>query len=89
MTIVNRVLKRAPHKDHLLPERDMIVWPDNMDKTVWYYADVQEATNSHEYTMSGEYENWERELPVRDWVAFEKMWSNAHSASNPGEVIGD
>ncbi len=89
MTIVNRVLKRAPHKDHLLPERDMIVWPDNMDKTVWYYADVQEATNSHEYTMNGEYENWERELPVRDWVAFEKMWSNSHSASNPGEVIGD
>ena len=89
MTIVNRVLKRAPHKDHLLPERDMIVWPDNMDKTVWYYADVQEATNSHEYTMNGEYENWERELPVRDWEAFEKMWSNAHSASNPGEVIGD
>jgi S-layer homology domain. len=89
MTIVNRVLKRAPHKDHLLPERDMITWPDNMDKTVWYYADVQEATNSHEYTMNGEYENWERELPVRDWEAFEKMWSNAHSASNPGEVIGD
>ena len=89
MTIVNRVLKRAPHKDHLLPEWEMIVWPDNMDKTVWYYADVQEATNSHEYTMSGAYENWERELPVRDWAAFEKMWSNAHSAANPGEVVGN
>ena len=89
MTIVNRVLKRAPHKDHLLD--DMIKWPDNMDKSVWYYADVQEATNSHTYTMSGMtdgvYEIWQKLLPVRDWEAFEKMWSTAHSAANPGEVV--
>ena len=89
MTIVNRVLKRAPHKDHLLD--DMIKWPDNMDKSVWYYADVQEATNSHTYTMSGMtdgvYEIWQKLRPVRDWEAFEKMWSTAHSAANPGEVV--
>ena len=66
----------------------MIQWPDNANRTIWYYADVQEATNSHEYTMSGEYENWEKLLPVRDWEAFEKMWSTAHSATNPGEVVG-
>ena len=75
IAIVNRMLERAPHKDHLLS--DMVVWTDNMDKTAWYYADVQEATNSHEYTMNGNYENWEKILPVRDWAALEKTWSNS------------
>ena len=89
MTIMNRVLKRAPHKDHLLSERYMITFTDNMDTTKWYYADVQEATNSHTYRMSGGYEEWEEILPIRDWAAFETMWSNANSAKNPGEVIGD
>ena len=90
MTIINRVLDRHPDKDHLL--ESMIVWPDNMDTTVWYYADVQEATNSHDYKMHSEkddlYEIWQTLLPVRDWAAFEKAWSNSHAASNPGEVIG-
>ena len=91
MTIFNRVLKRAPHKDHLLA--NMIQWPDNMNKAVWYYADVQEATNSHTYTMSdtttSAHEIWQKLLPVRDWAAFEKAWSTAHSASNPGEVVNN
>ena len=91
MTIFNRVLKRAPHKDHLVA--NMIQWPDNMNKAVWYYADVQEATNSHTYTMSdtttSAHEIWQKLLPVRDWEAFEKAWSTAHSASNPGEVVNN
>lgn len=44
--IVNRVFKRTPHKDHLLPANEMNMWPDNAPDA-WYYADVQEATNSH------------------------------------------
>ena len=43
MTIVNNTLRRTPHKDHLLPEDDMITWPDN-PKSAWYYAAVQEAS---------------------------------------------
>jgi len=91
MTIVNRVLKRAPHADHLLD--DMIEWPDNMDKNMWYYEAVQEATNSHEFYMAdhknedGEYENWTNLLPVRDWVALEQEWSKHNSSKNPGEVV--
>lgn len=90
MTIVNRVLDRAPVAEHLLD--GMITWPDNMDTTKWYYAAVQEATNSHSYTIrydeNGEkYEIWTELLPVRDWAALEQMWSNANSSSNPGEVI--
>ena len=91
MTIVNRVLERAPHKDHLLD--DMIEWPDNMDEDIWYYADVQEATNSHEFYKTKEkdedkaHEIWTELLPVRDWVALEQAWSAANSSKNPGEVV--
>ena len=87
VTIVNRVLERYPHKEHLL--EDMIVWPDNMDEDMWYYATVQEATNSHEYykVKDGEHEVWTELLPVRDWVALEQMWSEFDSAYNPGEVV--
>lgn len=89
MTIVNNTLRRTPHKDRLLPERDMITWPDNMDRDKWYYAAVQEATNSHEYTRGSisDYETWTKELPVRDWAAFERAWSDANAAANPGEVV--
>lgn len=48
-TIVNRTLGRKPEKDHLLPESDMINWPDNINRNIWYYAQMQEATNSHDY----------------------------------------
>lgn len=90
MTIVNRVLERYPHKDHLL--EDMIRWPDNMDETMWYYADVQEATNSHNYNMHRDekplpHEHWTALLPVRDWAALEREWSEYNSSRNPGEVV--
>ena len=85
MTIINRLLERHPHKNYLLA--NMITWPDNANPNAWYYADVQEATNSHEYTMGSEHEIWEKLLPVRDWAAFERAWSTAHSASNPGDVV--
>ena len=91
MTLVNRALDRHPDADHFL--KDMITWPDNSDTTAWYYEDVQEATNSHEYTMKTntdktKYEVWTKMLEMRDWKAFEAAWSNANSASNPGEVMG-
>ena len=89
MQIVNNTLRRTPHKDHLLPESVMITWPDNMNKNVWYYAAVQEATNSHDYERASitDIEQWTEELPVRDWAKFEREWSDANSAANPGEVV--
>ena len=93
MTIVNNTLRRTPCNEGVEPvEEDMITWPDNMNKDKWYYAAVQEATNSHEYTyfMQAELrekELWQEILPVRDWAAFERAWSDAHSAANPGEVV--
>lgn len=89
-TIVNRTLGRKPDKDHLLPESVMINWPDNLDRNVWYYAQMQEATNSHDYRWTSVYsevcEQWTAKLIERDWAALERTWSHAHSAPG-GEVM--
>ena len=69
-TIINRTLGRAPDADHLLPESEMNTWPDNRPG-VWYYAQLQEATNSHEYKWSGDIEIWTAKLPERDWDALQ------------------
>lgn len=87
--IVNRALGRKPQEDHLLSQRQMLTWPDN-NPGDWYYADMQEATNSHDYawtTLKGEkIENWTKKLEQRDWAALEHAWSTAHSAPG-GEVV--
>ena len=68
--IVNRVLNRVPHEDYLLDEDEMITWPDN-SYGAWYYADMQEATNSHDYdwiSVSGEVvEEWTDKLAEPNW----------------------
>ena len=61
ISVVNNVLGRRPHVDGMLG--DMTIWPDNMDQSAWYYADIQEATNSHTYSMDlqlpdGLFERW-------------------------------
>ena len=89
MTLVNSMLGRMPHKDHML--ENMVKWPDNPE-AAWYYEAVQEATNGHDYDWYEEedqlfYEIWTALQPNRDWAALEKEWSNAYSAPG-GEVIG-
>lgn len=91
ISIVNRVLNRKPDADHLLD--GMKTWPDNMDTSAWYYADMQEATNSHNYDLSvpdedgSVYEIWFELLPIRDWVTLERAWTDSNQSVNPGEVI--
>lgn len=90
VTLVNRTLDRHPDKNHFT--KDMLVWPDNMDQTKWYYADMQEATNSHTYQMKEnsdktKYENWTKTLLIRNWEALEKAWSNANSSQGNGNVV--
>lgn len=91
MAIVNRTLGRKPDADHMLP--NMITWEDNLDESKWYYADVQEATNSHDFEVEsdadGLYEVWTGLLQVRDWAALEREWSESNSSSNPGDVVSD
>ena len=65
----------------------MITWPDN-STSAWYYADMQEATNSHDYYWDedDEVEEWTEKLEERDWAALERFWSNAYDAPG-GEVM--
>ena len=86
-TIVNRTLGRAPHEAHLLPRGEMLTWPDN-NTSAWYYAAMQEATNSHDYiwTEGEDTEEWTGRLTERDWAALERVWSDAHDAPG-GEVM--
>ncbi len=84
--LVNRILERTPNKDNLLP--NMKEFKDNKNRDKWYYAELQEATNSHEYERADvkSYENWIRLLPVRDWTALEREWSKANSSNNTGDI---
>ena len=93
-TIVNRTLGREPHEDYLLSERRMNTWPDN-SASAWYYAAMQEATNSHDYAWvvinenkddEMEVEEWTDKLDERDWAELERTWSDAYDAPG-GEVM--
>ena len=72
-TIVNRMLGRFP-KNHLSLLPDMVVFPDNMDISAWYYLTVQEATNSHAYEKDkdGIYEKWTSLLVNPNWLDYER-----------------
>lgn len=67
MALVNRMLGRTPDTEGMRPE--MVRWPD-CPEGAWYYADVQEATNSHTYEREGESgpETWTGLTPGRDWT---------------------
>ena len=88
MTAVNRMLGRVPSKENL--HEDMQTFPDNSDPDAWYYAAVQEATNSHEYEREQRddesVETWTEMKEKRNWAALEKEWSDAYSGSNGTEV---
>ena len=71
MTLINRVLNRAPEtKGDLFA--GMITWGDNVESS-WYYIAVQEATNSHTYVKKNNvYEKWTAIDEVTDWTVYEK-----------------
>ena len=90
MTMINRVLNRIPEENSDLPA-GMNTWPD-CNPGDWFYLAVQEATNSHEYTMNTDdeqnpYEIWTELLPNRDWSELEKAWSDANDGAGSGEVV--
>lgn len=88
MTLVNRMLGRAPETAEDLLHDDMVIWADNADVNAWYYLAVQEATNSHkpEYKtgrfvpgLKFEYERWTEMTTTPDWSKLETAWATAHS----------
>ncbi len=84
MSFVNRVLKRGVDKEGL--SEDAIQWRDNADLSAWYYYDVLEATNSHEYARTDRpiknqifcAENWVKLKENRDWKAMEAEWEKLY-----------
>ena len=55
MTIINRILHRGVEADGVMT--GFKEWPDN-DSSAWYYYEVIEATNDHEYTGTRPSEQW-------------------------------
>lgn len=68
MAMINRATGRAPKSaDAFLP--GMKTWIDNTSDK-WYYLDVQEATNSHFYTVKGS-ETWTALTSDPNWSLYE------------------
>ncbi|GEM_PF-4131934 len=68
MAACNRVLNRMPEADDILT--GTIAWTD-VDVSKWYYIDVTEATNSHNYTRDAENgEKWNELLDNRNWLVY-------------------
>ena len=67
MTIINRVLVRYVDEAGLVD--GYVQWPDN-DPAAWYYYNVIEATNSHDFEReAGKHlENWTEITVNQVWV---------------------
>ena len=65
-SMINRMLHRLPETvDDLLD--GMIQWPDNQPSD-WYYINMQEATNSHDFNQKGEInEYWTKLTENPNW----------------------
>jgi hypothetical protein len=74
ITLVNRMLERAPETVEDILSDEMITWADNADPGAWYYLAIQEATNSHvskykDKTVQGfhfQYEQWVEMMENRE-----------------------
>ena len=79
MALLNEVLERSPNAEYMLD--DMKVWPDNPE-TAWFYADVQEATNSHSYEERTEADLDEHWTDITTMRTYDEMVRDAFNAAN-------
>jgi hypothetical protein len=88
ITIVNRILERAPESIDDLPTEDIVIFNDCADSGAWYYLMIIEATNSHQcirktgVTVPGtqyEYERWTSVTENPNWIELEQSWVVAYS----------
>lgn len=59
-----------------------VIWADNLNRDAWYYAEVQEAINSHTYDQGDLHEIWETVFSIRNWAELEKIWSDEYDGHN-------
>lgn len=65
-SMINRMLHRLPETVEDLLD-GMIQWPDNQPSD-WYYINMQEATNSHDFKQKGEInEHWTKLTENPNW----------------------
>ena len=65
-SMINRMLHRLPETVEDLLD-GMIQWPDNQPSD-WYYINMQEATNSHDFKQKGEiHEHWTKLTENPNW----------------------
>jgi len=78
--IINRAMGRLPENgwDVNLPQAR--IWLDNANENTWYYLDVQEATNSHDYAKKADqiHETWTSLVEGPKWAAMQ------HADAKPG-----
>lgn len=69
MAMINRMLHRLPESEEDLLN-GMTKWPDNKPSD-WYYINVQEATNSHDFERKGEInEKWTAIMADPNWEQY-------------------
>lgn len=73
MAIVNRATNRLPENTSDLLE-GMETFIDNADVNAWYYLNIQEATNSHDFEMKadGVHEKWTTLRENPNWAEIER-----------------
>lgn len=78
--ILNRTLGRIPQDTRDVSISGARVWQDNRNRDAWYYLDIQEATNSHDYEIKADqiHETWTALIPSPKWAAMQ------HEDATPG-----
>lgn len=79
VAMINRILERAVNREGLL--KKCVDWSDNYAES-WYFYNMLEAGNYHDYGRSGTfvekqnylYERWITLYDTIDWSAMEKEW---------------
>ncbi len=73
MAIINRSLNRLPENASDLLD-GMQTFVDNSDINAWYYINIQEATNSHDFEMKadGVHEKWTSLKENPNWAEIER-----------------
>ena len=57
-TIVNNMLGRAADRDYVIDHQSDLVQFSDVPRSHWGYFQIMEATNAHDYTKSGNTEDW-------------------------------
>ena len=79
VSMINRMLHRLPETvDDLLD--GMIQWPDNQPSD-WYYINMQEATNSHDFKQKGNSMSIDKGQRIRNqYIKISDIIANSQSA---------